>query len=895
MNREPLLPSSELEPVDPELQPIEPAPEPSLWGPEAKFLLLLLSLASLLDLASTSSLALPGLDLSDFKTTSRDVSFFSLARFLGHALGLAVTLVHFAPQAQRRHVDSFKHESESDQYESKLPQLGLDGQLDPKRAWERTRHADQKQTNLQQAGVLCAVFLFDTFTSVYSSVKTVEFQYSQEHRTEARQAVTFCSQILFANLEFFLLKKLMSQLQKERGRLVLDLHNHELFYSPKMPGHYCDVCHSRISGEAYRCRMCDFDACPVCFDKAWRASKLVSSSTSSMHPKTGAKPVSNMDYFFRALENGKDHWMLFTISALALILSSLLSLALPSYTGQILDSVYNTNREQFKHAIEFMILASSGISVLGIFQSATIMIAARRIAGKVRSDLFRSILAQDIAFFDAQMSGQLTSRLTNDVAGMVAPWSTIFNVLTSSSFMLVGGFVMCLHTSWKLSALSFASVGPIIFLTQVYSEWSAKINREIYSALGDANSVATESLQNIRTVRAFSTEQSEIQKFVTAVENALRKGTKDALAGATTTTLTGFVDLATSVLILGFGGWTAMDGDSNLTAGKLLQFQLYYQMIDSSWKSLNGVVNSLTRAAGAAQRVLGLMDSLPDIDLDAGVVVVPGAKPPQLEFHSVVFRYPTRPESLVLNEVSFVCEAGTTTALVGPSGGGKSTMIALLMRLYDPVSGVVSFNGQDMRAINVRSMHEQIGLVQQDTQLFATSILDNIAYGCPSGSHLTAQDVIVAAKLANIHDEIMLFEDGYNTKIGERGVRLSGGQRQRIALARVFLRKPTVLLLDEATSALDAQNEALVQQSIDQLLGNQNATAVIVAHRLSTVKNAQKIVVVERGRVVQQGTHFELLREEQGRYATLVQTQLIEREKKISETVPAATEEEEDE
>lgn len=451
---------------------------------------------------------------------------------------------------------------------------------------------------------------------------------------------------------------------------------------------------------------------------------------------------------------------------------------------------------------------------------------------------------------------------------------------------------MCIHTSWKLSALSFASVGPIIFLTSVYSEWSAKINREIYSALGDANSVATESLQNIRTVRAFSTERSEIKKFSTAVENALRKGTKDALAGATTSTLTGFVDLATSVLILGFGGWTAMDGDSNLTAGKLLQFQLYYQMIDSSWKSLNGVVNSLTRAAGAAQRVLGLMDSLPNIDLDSGIIVPAqqvGETPPELAFHSVVFRYPTRPENIVLNEVSFVCCAGTTTALVGPSGGGKSTLIAMLMRLYDPVSGVVSFNGQDMRALNVRSVHERIGLVQQDTQLFATSILDNIAYGF-SGEY-SAADIVAAAQQSNIHDEIMQFEDGYNTKIGERGVRLSGGQRQRIALARVFLRKPSILLLDEATSALDAQNEALVQASIDNLLAKHNATAVVVAHRLSTVKNAQKIVVVEKGKVVQQGTHHDLLAEEGGRYATLVKSQLIDSQRKIREIVEEDEEE----
>jgi ABC-type multidrug transport system fused ATPase/permease subunit len=317
--------------------------------------------------------------------------------------------------------------------------------------------------------------------------------------------------------------------------------------------------------------MCDFDACPTCFDKAWRAERNKKQATSYFSDQNAenAKVPSNFDYFMRAMKQGSKHWCLFLTSALALLLSSALSLALPSFTGQILDSVYKHDEDQFKSSIKYMVAASALISLLGVAQYASISIAGRRIAASVRSDLFRSILAQDIAFFDAQMSGQLTSKLTNDVSGMVAPWSTIFNTLTSSALMLVGGLFMCLRTSWKLSALSFASVGPIIFLTSLYAKWSRKINREIYAALGDANSVATEALQNIRTVRAFSTEKNEINKFSKAVDVALNKGTKDALASAGTSTLTGFVDLATSALILGFGGWTAMEeSDSHLTAGE---------------------------------------------------------------------------------------------------------------------------------------------------------------------------------------------------------------------------------------------------------------------------------------------------------------------------------------
>jgi len=546
----------------------EPVPPlPPLWTSSSLGMLVAFLVCSGIDVALTWSLASPlprHRIYTNFKSESHDISLFASLRLGVHVVALIITLLYFAPLARKRHMESYVHENESERYESRLPQLDLRLAKDPKREWERERHAAQRRSNFQQAMLLAVTFLVDTFTSVYASVKTVQYHYDEARRLEVREAITFCSQVLFANVQFFLLKQILSSLQQERGRLVPNLHNHELFYSPKMPGHWCDGCHSRIVGEAYRCRMCDFDACPTCFDKAWRAYRA---NKAALEEKQKKAP-SNLDYFMRALQQGRRHWWLFTISALALVASSLLSLALPSFTGQILDSVYKEDRDQFKKAIQYMVIASAGISLLGVAQYASISIAARRIAAGVRSDLFRVILAQDIAFFDAQMSGQLTSKLTNDVSGMVAPWSTIFNTLTSSTLMLIGGLVMCLHTSWKLSALSFASVGPIVFLTSLYSKWSQKINREIYAALGDANSVATEALQNIRTVRAFSTEKSEINKFSRAVDNALNKGTKDALASAGTSTLTGFVDLATSALILGFGGWTAMESNSTLTAGK---------------------------------------------------------------------------------------------------------------------------------------------------------------------------------------------------------------------------------------------------------------------------------------------------------------------------------------
>jgi ABC-type multidrug transport system fused ATPase/permease subunit len=315
-------------------------------------------------------------------------------------------------------------------------------------------------------------------------------------------------------------------------------------------------------------------------------------------------------------------------------------------------------------------------------------------------------------------------------------------------------------------------------------------------------------------------------------------------------------------------------------------------MLDSSWRSLHSVVNSLTLAAAAAQRVLSMMDALPKVDLDAGIVLPSKlVRPPSMELVNVSFRYPTRPENKVLEGVSFKVAAGKVTALVGPSGGGKSTCVALLLRMYDPEAGTVLLDGVDLKTINPRSFHNHVGVVSQDTQCFATSVLANITYGMDRSSY-DSERVVEAAKRANIHEEILGFEEGYATKIGERGVRLSGGQRQRLALARVFLRRPALLLLDEATSALDAQNEALVQRSIDGLLrdvesSGGGATAVVVAHRLSTVVAASAIHVIEKGKLIESGTHDELLALG-GKYAALVHTQLVNN-KATKEADPEAT------
>jgi len=457
----------------------------------------------------------------------------------------------------------------------------------------------------------------------------------------------------------------------------------------------------------------------------------------------------------------------------------------------------------------------------------------------------------------------------------------MFSTLISNTILLCGGIGMCFYTSWRLSLLAFVTVGPIIYITRVYAAWSQNLNRDIYAALGKANSIATEALGNIRLIKCVNSERFEEQKFIEANSVALQKGVKDAIGGAGMYTLNYSLDLFASVLILWYGGTLAMEGKDGLTPGRLITYQLYWNMLNGAYSALLDIVTSLTRAGGAAQRVFALIDSLPDIDLDAGEALDMSKVQGGIELSGVSFAYQMRPDKQVLKDVSFQIKPGSTCALVGKSGGGKSTIVSLLLRFYDAQTGSIKLDGRDIRDIRLRDLRSLIGVVQQSSDLIGGTIEDNIAYGLEKNSYTRAQ-VIDAAKKACCHDFIKGFSDGYSTKVGERGVRLSGGQKQRISIARAFLRKPKILLLDEATSALDAESESQVQLALDRLMSEKGSTVLLVAHRLSTVIGADMICVVNDGSIVESGNH-EALFAAKGLYHSLVQRQLKKKDSVVDE------------
>jgi len=527
--------------------------------------------------------------------------------------------------------------------------------------------------------------------------------------------------------------------------------------------------------------------------------------------------------------------------------------------------------------------------LIGGIQSLCFSVVGRRLSNTIRKGLYGGIIVQDVAFFDGNSSGQLTSRLTNDVSFMVSPIQTMLGTLLSNSILLLGGMILCFSTSWRLSMLAFTTVGPIIHITQVYANWSKHLNRQIYGALAAANGYATEALGNVRTVKAMSNEELEKSKYNEANDNALMKGIRDAFGGAGMYTINSYLELGAAVLILWYGGLMAMEHKDGMTPGKLITYQLYWNMLNNSYKNLLDIVTSFTRSSSAAQRVFSLMDSLPDIDIHAGRRLTPSGLNGEIKLVDVTFAYQMRPNSKVLDKICLTIPPGSTCALVGPSGGGKSTLVNLIMRFYDPVEGCIELDGTDLKSLCLKDVRRQIGVVQQNTELFAGTIEENITYGMDAGSW-TRLDVIEAAKQACAHDFIKKFPEGYLTRVGERGVRISGGQKQRIAIARVFLRKPKILLLDEATSALDAESEAKVQEALDKLISSRSPThqrtIVLVAHRLSTVINADQIAVVQGGQVVELGKHEDLLALG-GEYAKLVQRQVKKKESTLMDSSPS--------
>jgi subfamily B ATP-binding cassette protein MsbA len=544
---------------------------------------------------------------------------------------------------------------------------------------------------------------------------------------------------------------------------------------------------------------------------------------------------------------GPYRWNLVFAAAL-LIVSTALGLLWPQVVQRVLD--IGLHQPDTLNVLVVALVAVLAVRALidGVRQFV-MSYTGERVIFDVRMAIVTHLQSLSLSFFNQRKTGELMSHVTSDatlVHGVIT--QTVIQVL-GQVLTLAGGVAIIFLMNWKLALLTLVVAPPIALIGQLLGRRIRDISRAAQDAQGEAVGVLQEAIAEVRVVQAFTREDYEARRFHEKLLYMFKKSIERALISATMFPLIGFLGFGSSIVVLWYGGHQVAAGE--LTAGQLVAFLLYMGMVAGPVGGLAMMWSQIQQAFGAADRIFALLDSKPEVrDL-------PGAEPigpvrGEIEFDRVSFRYGDTP--LVFESLTTRFREGETTALVGPSGAGKTTLVNLVGRFYDPVEGRVCVDGRDVREVTVRSLREQIAVVPQEPILFADTIRENIRYGRLDA---TLEEIDDAARSANASEFIARLPKGLDTIVGERGVRLSVGQRQRVAIARAILRDARILLLDEATSSLDNESEFLVQQALDRLM--RGRTTIVIAHRLSTVERAHRILVLDRGRIVEEGTHSELL------------------------------------
>lgn len=557
-----------------------------------------------------------------------------------------------------------------------------------------------------------------------------------------------------------------------------------------------------------------------------------------------------------------------TVATVALLVSSGTALIYPQAIGFMVDALVGE---------EVPISLDAGailLSLLFVVQSIFAMLrgwlftaAGERIVTQLRGRLFEAILRQDIEFFDHRRTGELTNRLAVDTAAILNTLTINLSMGLRCVLGAVGGGAFLLWMSPRLAVVAMAFIPLAAVATVFFGRKMRGLSHKVHDALAAANVIAEETFAGIRTVRSFAGESHEANRYGEAVDRAYRLAAKRAFAVGGFQGFVTFVGYGALAFMVWFGGRLVTSGDMSI--GELTAFLLYTGVVAVSTGTLAGVYADLMKAVGSSQRIFELLEQKGNLEVEAGEPV--GEVAGSLHFEKVDFSYPARPDVTVLRSFDLAVMPGEVVALVGPSGAGKSTVASLVPRFYDPTRGRITLDGTDLSRFEPRSLRQKIGAVMQEPVLFAESIAENIRYGRPDASD---EEVRQAARDANAAGFIERMPDGYDTLVGERGVRLSGGQKQRVAVARAVLKNPRILILDEATSALDAESEHLVHEALDRLM--EGRTTIVIAHRLSTVRNADRVVVLDQGVAVESGTHIDLM-SAGGYYRRLVERQFSDR------------------
>jgi len=562
------------------------------------------------------------------------------------------------------------------------------------------------------------------------------------------------------------------------------------------------------------------------------------------------------------------YWKQMALAAVSLTIWSLISLAMPYAARYLVDSVFVSYSRTALNQITLILFGLFIFQALvGYGQNYLLHFLGQRVIADLRLSIQQHLVYLPLRFFKESRVGEIVSRVTNDVTTLQVVLTETPIAMLRQVVTIAGGITLMAIMHWQLTLTIFVIIPPIIVLAIIFGRKVEKLSTLIQDHLANAISALEESISGIRIVKSFTQEGFEEKRFKDRIEKTFDTTMDRTRMRAAFIPLVSFLGFVAVTGIMWIGGQFVLN--KTLTPGELVAFLFYMAMVAAPLGEFAGVYTQIREAIGAATRIFEIMEA-PSEPIQSEEAETMPPIDGEVSFHHVYFEYES--DSLVLEDINLTIYTSEVIALVGPSGVGKTTMVNLIPRFFDPSKGTIEIDGHRITEVTLHSLRSQIGLVPQETFLFGGSIAENIAYG---NLDAPKEDIIKAAKAAYAHEFITAMQDGYETEVGERGVKLSAGQRQRIAIARALLKDPRILILDEATSALDSESEQMVQKALEVLM--KNRTTFVIAHRLSTIKNADRILVLQKGQIVEQGSH-EVLMKKEGVYHRLWMMQFREEE-----------------